>query len=1325
VTGTYPNFTISSPASGAGTVTSIDVSGGTTGLTTSGGPVTTSGTITLAGTLNVANGGTGATTLSSGYVLKGNGTSAVSASVIYDDGTNVGIGTTLPVERLRVEGNIIVPISKSFYSYTADYGIGTPDSNGLQIFTNTADVMRFGQRAAGAFTERMRINASGNLLVGTTTDFGGRLTLIPATTPTTFAGGNQLQIGEATNNTAYRLQMGYINDPVQGYVGSLQAYAGSVPTNLCLQGDGGNVIVGGATSVYGTSGRGLIETNGATSAINALKVGGTAIAYFGVNSSAAEIVTPGAIPLNFLTSNTQRLSINSSGNVTANVDMRAPIYYDSANTSYYLDPAGGSRLNAVYVTGGDVDPSNIGAGVGIGNIYEPATAFAAYGIAFGASAGQHGAIVYGSNIMYFGTENGSDNTMMTKATLNSSGSFTANGDVRAPIFYDSANTSYYLDPTGSTSLNTAGNLITSGNLTLNNGANRYVRIGSATNYSYDLQTTGDDFQIIEAGVTPRLTIKYPSGFVGLNTASPTANLEAFGTDASIIVHYSGQSRGGIAALSGARIALTTTTSGDDLVFGYAGSPITSGGFVPRMTIDNGTGSITAGVDFRAPIFYDSDNTAFFFDGSSTSVLNVMRANSIQFSSGNEAITLTNGSYLFLRDPTSHVAIYLGGADPASYYDNNTHWFRNRGGSNMAIINPNGIQAPIFYDINNTGYYGDFAGTSNIFNLTISGTGNKYLVIQSTDSGEAMVRYIGATGPGWYVGKRTSTSLVDTASFHFYSENAAATVAGIDVSGNMLASGSMRAPIFYDQNNTGYYLDPNSSGLALRTSGYWVADSTAWAGEINGKIQFHANNWYFGASDSWIFRATNGTQPFYVTQTGVAVASGDMRAPLFYDANNTGFYMDPANGTVLGGSLAVNGSRSVNISSGAGSITLQGDAGGWSIGTYFLGSSGTNRGGFGALGGGNGLSYLWAGNDYNNAALYLYASNYAESPGSLRAPIFYDSNNTGYYVDAASTSVLNQIQFPPNTAQISGNETSSYGSIAIRGARSGWYGIHFQGGGNAPHLMFESGNGGIYFESAGRWASYYSQGNNCWGFGTSATSSAYNIYCPTGVYSAGRVDGTIFNDSNDTGYYIDLNSTSDAAMRMRGGMLLGPNPTWGAYLRVGSNGWVGDHSSIAVTNGNLHIDAQPGFDIYLAWYNTSTIQVGGSIAAIAYYDRNNTAYYLDASSTGTSLNVAGSIIAGGNVTAYSDIRVKDNVETIPNALDKLSQIRGVTYTRTDLDDKEQRYAGVIAQEIEAVLPEAVRDLGNIKAVDYNATIGLLIQAVKELTNKVKALEAKEQ
>lgn len=70
-------------AGGVGTVTSIDVNGGTTGLTFSGGPVTTSGALTLSGTLSVANGGTGKATLAG--LLKGNGTSAITSAIVGTD----------------------------------------------------------------------------------------------------------------------------------------------------------------------------------------------------------------------------------------------------------------------------------------------------------------------------------------------------------------------------------------------------------------------------------------------------------------------------------------------------------------------------------------------------------------------------------------------------------------------------------------------------------------------------------------------------------------------------------------------------------------------------------------------------------------------------------------------------------------------------------------------------------------------------------------------------------------------------------------------------------------------------------------------------------------------------------------------------------------------------------------------------------------------------------------------------------------------------------------------------------------------------------------
>ena len=91
ISNTAGGITISATPSYGGTVTSVDASGGTTGLSFSGGPVTTSGTLTLAGTLNVANGGTGATTLT-GYV-KGNGTSAMTASTTIPNTDITGLGT--------------------------------------------------------------------------------------------------------------------------------------------------------------------------------------------------------------------------------------------------------------------------------------------------------------------------------------------------------------------------------------------------------------------------------------------------------------------------------------------------------------------------------------------------------------------------------------------------------------------------------------------------------------------------------------------------------------------------------------------------------------------------------------------------------------------------------------------------------------------------------------------------------------------------------------------------------------------------------------------------------------------------------------------------------------------------------------------------------------------------------------------------------------------------------------------------------------------------------------------------------------------------------
>lgn len=128
--------------------------------------------------------------------------------------------------------------------------------------------------------------------------------------------------------------------------------------------------------------------------------------------------------------------------------------------------------------------------------------------------------------------------------------------------------------------------------------------------------------------------------------------------------------------------------------------------------------------------------------------------------------------------------------------------------------------------------------------------------------------------------------------------------------------------------------------------------------------------------------------------------------------------------------------------------------------------------------------------------------------------------------------------------------------------------------------------------------------------------------------------------------------------------------------------------------------------------------------------------------GTGVWTRGAVSAWGNVTAYaSDKRLKENIEVIPDALKKVKALHGVTYqwnreAQNYLRDDGRRHAGVLAQEVQAVLPEAVcpapfdvdgatgqsRTGQNYLTVQNERLVALLIEAVKELSAKVDRLEA---
>ena len=153
------------------------------------------------------------------------------------------------------------------------------------------------------------------------------------------------------------------------------------------------------------------------------------------------------------------------------------------------------------------------------------------------------------------------------------------------------------------------------------------------------------------------------------------------------------------------------------------------------------------------------------------------------------------------------------------------------------------------------------------------------------------------------------------------------------------------------------------------------------------------------------------------------------------------------------------------------------------------------------------------------------------------------------------------------------------------------------------------------------------------------------------------------------------------------------------------------SAKGVTNGDfIYVNNGSGYSPgWRRLYNTRYKPSAADVGALA-------------TSGGTisgNLTVTGAIVANGNVTAYSDRKLKANITKIENALDKICSIGGYTF---DMLGTGQRQTGVIAQELEKVLPEAVikNDNGYL-SVDYGRITGLLVEGIKDLKNEIYELK----
>ena len=234
---------------------------------------------------------------------------------------------------------------------------------------------------------------------------------------------------------------------------------------------------------------------------------------------------------------------------------------------------------------------------------------------------------------------------------------------------------------------------------------------------------------------------------------------------------------------------------------------------------------------------------------------------------------------------------------------------------------------------------------------------------------------------------------------------------------------------------------------------------------------------------------------------------------------------------------------------------------------------------------------------------------------------------------------------------------------------------------------------------------------------------YNATNPSGyissITSANVVTAlgfTPYNATNPSGYITSSGNITGSAAKLSGGA---------ANQLVYQSG----------ASTTTFVTAPSTASTFLSWNGTAFVWAtagGGGSVSLTDDTSTNATYYpvlattatgtltAKASSTKLQYNPSTGVLSATIFNSLSDINVKMNVATLENASSIINQIRGVSF---DWKDGTGSSYGVIAQEIEKVMPHAVAEADGLKSVNYSAIIGFLIETVKEQDLRIKSLEEK--
>jgi len=272
-----------------------------------------------------------------------------------------------------------------------------------------------------------------------------------------------------------------------------------------------------------------------------------------------------------------------------------------------------------------------------------------------------------------------------------------------------------------------------------------------------------------------------------------------------------------------------------------------------------------------------------------------------------------------------------------------------------------------------------------------------------------------------------------------------------------------------------------------------------------------------------------------------------------------------------------------------------------------------------------------------------------------------------------------------------------------------------------------GNVGVFLNSSGN--SYLNGGNV--GIGTTAPVNKLQVTSASNDVEVLRVDNTAGNSGSVQGVtHLGLN-------------FFGVGNNSGARITAYQNGTSGYAGGMYFSTRSVNSDSAPteamrithdqliGLGPVASFTTTHRVWIDKGSSTYAVYSQGSIQVNAGAIGVGvTPSATSGRIDAGNDIVAYStsDQRLKENITPIANALDKVKALTGVEFDWKEETKEVHGYeghdVGVIAQEVQAVLPEAVRtnDSGYL-SVRYEKMIALLVEANKELASRVEELEKK--